>query len=369
MKSIRSYKIAAILLFAVLVAAAPFIAEAANTTAGVQIGNSAVVSYSVGSVSQPPVTAPTVTFAVDRLVTFTVTNRSNLTTAPSWTYQAIQFTVSNTSNTAMRFALQPVSSASNTWTLTGASIYRDNNSSGTYDAGDTLYVGPGTFGDVASGATLTLLIVGDIPVGLTTGQSAVYSLLATAIDSGGTTTTTQTAIAKSSANANLLTVFAVFGDAAGTAAGDVATDGKHSASGTYTISTAAINVSKSAAVYSDVNVTGYASNPKAVPGSVVTYTITITNNGGASATNVSISDSLATMIDAGYASFKTTFADGSPTCAGGTEGNAISTNNGGAWSCQAGNYNAGTRTLTVSGLTIAPGAANSVVIKYQINIL
>ncbi len=77
--------------------------------------------------------------------------------------------------------------------------------------------------------------------------------------------------------------------AAGT---DDARDGKHSAFATFTVSAAAVTVGKTAVVYSDP-FNGAGGNPKAIPGAVITYTVTVTNAaGGSQATNVSITDNL-----------------------------------------------------------------------------
>ncbi len=156
----------------------------------------------------------------------------------------------------------------------------------------------------------------------------------------------------------------IFGDAAGSAASDVARDGKHSASGTFTITAAGLTVSKTATVYWDpVNL--FAS-PKAIPGAVITYTVTVTNAaGGADASNVAITDNLNAMISAGNIAFRTQYDDGvapSNPCAGGSGivvNNVCKTNTG-----DADGADFTTNIVTVSGLTVAQG--NSAVIKYQV---
>jgi hypothetical protein len=363
MKMQRMFGIAASLLFAVIVMAVPQFAQAANTAAGVSISNQATVNYTVGTVPQTAVPGNTVTFVVDRVIYLTVTKQSDVSSAPSSTFQAIQFLVSNTSNTAMRFALSPVSKGTNTWDLgASAKIYRDNNSNALYDAGDTLYVDASTFGNIASGATFTVLIVGDIPVGLTNGVAAGYDLLATAVDAGTTNPSTETAGTKA---ANLNVVMTIFGDAAGSAVGDGARDGKHSASGTFTVTAAGLTVTKTATVYSDP-INSVSVNAKAIPGAVITYTVTVTNAaGGANATNVAIADNLNAMITAGNVAFNTAFSDATKTCAA-NQGSVVSTDGGGTWNCQNGTWNSGTNTLNVSGLNV--NAGSDVRIKYQVTI-
>ncbi|HTG01810.1 MAG TPA: hypothetical protein VK654_14610 [Nitrospirota bacterium] len=352
----KTYLVAALLLLAA-VAVMPQAALA--TDAGVTITNTAHVNYAVSGVAQTEVTG-SVSFVVDRRVNMTVTNLGNVTSAPSSTFQAIQFLVTNTSNTTMRFQLQAVSKGTNTWTLTTPNIYRDNNSNGLWDAGDTLYVNAGTFGDLATNASVTVLIVGDIPASLPNGAAAAYDLLATAVDAGTLTVTTQTAGAGTMAG-----VDTVFADAAGSASGDIIYDGRHSAAGTFTITAATIAVAKSAAVYSDpVNNT---TNPKAIPGAVVTYTVTITNSAGASASNVTMTDNLNAEITANHIAFRTQFIDGTISCAAG-QGSAYSINGGTTWTCQSGTWSGGpanTLTSTIPGTIAAGGSA---MIKYQVTV-
>jgi hypothetical protein len=359
MKRQSMYRLAAIVLFAAIALAVPKFAQAANTAAGVTITNQATVNYSVGTVAQTPVLGTPVTFMVDRVIYVTVTKQSDVTSAPSSTYQAIQFLVTNGSNTAMRFALSTATTS--TLTLNNPNIYLDNNGNGLYDAGDTLYADASTFGDIASGATMTVLVVGDIPAAATNAEYADYDLLATAVDAGTLTTSVQTAGTKA---ANLNTVMTIFGDAAGSATGDTLHNGQHSARGRFTVTAAGLTVNKTATVYSDP-ISG-TTNPKAIPGAVVTYMVTVTNAaGGANATNVAITDDLSAMITAGNVAFNTAFSDATISCAA-NQGSAVSTDGGSTWTCQSGTWNSGTNTLTASGLTV--NAGSNVQVKYQVTV-
>jgi uncharacterized repeat protein (TIGR01451 family) len=352
-----TYLVAVLLLLAAAIAIAPQAALAAD--AGVTITNTATVNYSVSGVAQTAVTG-SISFVVDRRVSVTVTNLGNVTSAPSSTYQAVSFLVTNTSNTTMRFQLDAISRGTNTWTLTGASVYRDTNGNGVWDAGDTVYANAGTFGDIATNGTVTVLIVGDIPAALPNGTAAIYDLMATAVDAGTTNVATQTVGAGTMAG-----VDTVFADAAGSATGDAARDGRHSAGGTFTVTSATIAVAKAAVVYSDpMNGT---TNPKAIPGAVVTYTVTITNSAGASASNVTMTDNLNAEITANHIAFRTALDNGgSPTCAAG-QGSAYSTDNGATWTCQNGTWNAGTNTLT-STIPTAIAAGGTAMVRYQVTV-
>jgi uncharacterized repeat protein (TIGR01451 family) len=350
------YKIAAIMLFAVIVAAVPQFAHAANTPAGTTITNTATVNFTVGAVPQTAV-ANTTTFVVDRVIYLTVTKQADVTSAPSSTNQAIQFLVTNNTNTTMRFALTPVSKGTNTWTLITPAIYLDNNNNGIHDAGDTLYTDASSFGNILSGQTFTVLIVGDIPAGVTNGMIADYDLLATAVDAGTLTVSTETAGTKTAGN--LSVVMTIFGDGAGSAAGDVARDGRHSASGRFTITAAGLAVAKLATVYSDpVSGTTATASPRAIPGAVIIYTITITNAaGGAAASNVHITDALPANT-----SIKATYDDG--VVIGCANGGAVSVN-GGAYACAGSNvWVAGQIDVTTASVP----AGQTWALKYQVTV-
>ena len=369
MKSIKtsiSTRLAALLAGAALFGLVSQNALALGTASGTTISNSATVNYSVGATSQPAITAAA-QFVVDNKVIVTVANVTNATVIPGTTKQAVAFSVTNTGNTAQRYALSAVAGASTLTTApTNVSIYRDNGTTaGVWDAGDTLYVDASTFGDVPAGGSLNVLIVADFNTPDTNGQTAVYNLLATTFDAGTTTQTT-------AGGANgAMTVEVAFADIAGSAAGDGANDGMHSASATYTISSASLTVTKTATVYSDP-VNGVSASAKAIPGAIVTYTITIANGvGGATATSVSIADSLNAEIVATHLAFATQFTDATNTCAAG-EGIVVAGGGeiaGGVCKTNAVDVQAITNAdftanvVNVSGMSIAGGT--SATVKFQ----
>jgi uncharacterized repeat protein (TIGR01451 family) len=255
-------------------------ALAAGTPAGTIITNTASVSYQIGGVTHTAATG-SASFAVDRVVNLIVTKIADVTSAPTQTNAALSYLVSNTSNTAARFTLQAVSRMTNTWSMNNARIYRDNNNSGTWDAGDSPYSDASTFGDIASDSSFTVMIVADTPAGQTAGQTAVYDLLATAVDAGTLNVTTQTA------GPNTTGVDTVFADSGGSAGGDGARDGKHSAGGTFTISSAlVVTIQKSVAVFDQ-----WGGN-QSIPGATLRYTITVFVTGIGTANNVAIIDPL-----------------------------------------------------------------------------
>ena len=133
-----------------------------------------------------------------------------------------------------------------------------------------------------------MFVVVDVPLGRSTNDVAGVRLTGTAHEAtaagslGGVVTQT--------AGANTAGVDTVFGDTT-TVDGNIARDGIHFDEDDYTILAASITAAKTSRVISDpLNGT---TNPKLIPGAVVEYCITAANaTGSATATNVSISDTL-----------------------------------------------------------------------------
>jgi uncharacterized repeat protein (TIGR01451 family) len=255
-------------------------AWAAGTTAGTTITTTAAVTFVQDGVNHTMTAGSS--FIVDRALNVLVTKNSDVNTAPTPSNVALSFLVSNTSNTTLRLALSAVSKATNTWTMSNVRIFRDNNSGSTWDAGDTLYNDASTFGDLASNISITVLIVADTPAGLTINQTALYDLVATAVDAGTLNASAPTTGPDTSG------VDTVFLDIAGSAAGDAARDGKHSATGVFSISDSALNV----VLNKTVAVLDQWGGSLAIPGATLRYTIAATTTGGGTANNVVVSDPL-----------------------------------------------------------------------------
>lgn len=266
-------------------------AKAAGTASNTTISNSATLAYTVGGVSQTDITSAAATFKVDNKVNLTVAKVTDANVIPSATKQALAFTVTNNGNTSQRYALSVTAGAESfTTNIASTSIYLDVNADNAWDAGDTLYVDASTFGNVAADGSLKILIVADITTPNTNGQTAVFNLVATTVDTGTTTVTLETAGADTPGSVDV-----VFADAAGSAAGDGARGGQHSVSATYTIASAAITVTKSVALLCDPF--NGVTNPKNIPGAMTQWTIEISNGaGGADATLTTITDTLAASL-------------------------------------------------------------------------
>ncbi len=291
---------------AILIAALPFPAIAAGTAAGITISNSATLVYSIGITPQTNITS-TATFVVDNKVNLTVTKVADAPAIASGSLkQALAFTVTNNGNAAQRYALSAVAGAATIASMTNVNVYLDANGDNVWDAGDTLYVNAGSFGDVAADASLKILIVADTPLA-SGGQTAIFNLLATTVNAGTLVPTTATAAADS-ANA----VDVVFADIAGSAAGDIAADGRHSAFATFTISASAlvVGMTKSIIGIQDASgcnatvcsvvagttppvyqcLTGGGSACKIVPGSIVTYRVNFNVSGSGNVNSLAFTD-------------------------------------------------------------------------------
>lgn len=247
-------------------------AAAGETTAGTTINNIATVNYTVGSVAQTPVNSnnntPTA-FVVDKKVDLTVAKGSGVSTVPSATNVGLPFTVSNTGNASDSYTLTAANVASgDNFDASSFALYLDVNGNGSYDSGtDTAISGAVT---IARDSSIKVLIVSTIPGTPVNGNTANMTLTAT-------TTSTKTTGAESPT-----VVDVVFADAGN--------NGTETDTNTYTISTATLAVVKSATVISDpVNLT---TNPKAIPGAVIEYTITVTNSGAQAASAVTLTDNI-----------------------------------------------------------------------------
>lgn len=273
-------KLGAITLFLVLAQPGSRSAFALGTPSGTPITNKATATYTYGGALLTKVAkAPPV--VVDNKVNLTVTKNGDLTVIPGATDQALLFEVKNEGNTSQRYALTATNSAG--IVMENVRIYLDNGTTpGLWDAGDTLFVDAATFGDVPADGTLKVLIVSNVPVAAASGATADYQLTATTVDAGTTTVTSPTL------GANTAGVDVVFADVAGSAAGDLARDGKHSALGIYTINVLELVLSKAVEVTWDPN--NLFVNPKAIPGAILSYTITAGVTGLGTAAGVVITD-------------------------------------------------------------------------------
>jgi hypothetical protein len=271
-------------------------AWAVGTPSGTQIDNSASIDYEVLGATQGTITSTVASFRVDNRVDLTVASLGNTNVAANQTGAAIGFTVTNTGNTEQGYLLEAVSGTTNIPMDTPVAIYIEDGTTVGFQSGeDTLYTGGTNAGDLdPNGGTdqMTVYIVADAPAGATSGNTDTWWLRATTTDSGSVTVTTN------DTNPDIaMTVQNVLADADADGAGavDGLRDGRHAASGDFVVVAASLGVTKTHTVISDpINGT---SNPKAIPGAIIEYTVNITNAaGGAMAENVTISDDLSALV-------------------------------------------------------------------------
>lgn len=372
MKRLITTRFAGALFAGAVLALASAAANAAGTAVGTSISNQATVNFKVGSVAQTPITSDPVTFKVDDKVVLTVTklDATIVTVSPGQATAVLRYTVTNGGNAphGVIFTTAHPAGATNpftgqpddNFTPTGIQVFVDGNDNGTYEATDTATA----ISTLAAGATSkTIFVVADIPATQVDGDSAVLALGATATDDGTTTPVTD----ESGSTWTAGTVQHIFADGAGS--DDVALDGKFSVRDAFLVQSAQLSIAKTSIVISDP--TG-AAIPHAIPGAVMQYTITVTNAAGATqdATDIAVSDSLDTEIATnGTLAWKTgqltltapgVNGGAALTCA--DDGTTVTTD--GSVSCD---FNkTADNTVTVSGLTLAPGTSGAIVFQVTI---
>lgn len=286
-------------LLALAIAGSVFAGQAqAATASGVQISNTASLSYTVGGVTQTAVASGAATFVVDTLVSMTITPQPTYTTVvPNATSQVTKFILSNTGNSTVNEILSAtvlangvsVYSKTTNFAPTGCISYQDSNANGTYEAAsDTqTYVS-----NLAAGSSVAVFVVCSIPVGQVNNDFGAVSLTVQASTAGAGAAGTP--LVASTGAKTLGVVSTVFGDAAGT--DDLANDGKLSARSGFLVQSASLTMNKSVAVWCDP-VNG-ATNPKLFPGSFAQYTIAVSNasTATASATLSNVTDTLVSQL-------------------------------------------------------------------------
>ncbi len=279
-------------------------AFAAGTDAGTTISNQAQVDYAVGGTAQTFIlSAPggnsvpgagqgsATTFVVDNRVDFSLVEFGDLAhtiVTPGQADGFVQFQLTNTGNATQDFRLTAtdlvgvdVDGIVDTMNMTSLLVYVDNDGDGLETGSDQPFVD-----GLIEGASVNIFVVGTAPLTPVNGDAANVNLQAVVADVGGAgvlgpDTTDDVGNADT---AGLEVVFAEGG-----ALGDGILDAQDG----FSISSAALTISKSATVISDpFNGT---TDPKAIPGAVVEYVISVSNaTGGSSADNVVITDTLST---------------------------------------------------------------------------
>ncbi|HEU0098838.1 MAG TPA: hypothetical protein VFQ67_08685 [Allosphingosinicella sp.] len=339
-------------LAATAVAASP--AFAAGTTAGTTVTNSVTLDYKIGGIDQAQLTASN-QFTVDRKVNLTVTETGNsaTTVTPGQTAAVTTFSVSNSSNAPLDFALAASQldggtaphGATDNFDVSGVKIYVDTNTNGSYDPGTDLEAS--YLDQVAADTSRTVFIVANVPIGRATGDAAGVRLKATAAEATAAGSLGATVTQTPGANTNEMDT--VFADTDSN--GNVARDGMHFAVDDYVILAARLTATKTSRVISDpFNGT---TDPKMIPGAVVEYCIAVANaSGSATADGVTISDDVPdeTTYDAAFGILLNGTVTGSTCNPDGGSG---------------GSYTNGIVSGTLSG--IAAGVTRTLVFRVSVN--
>ncbi len=350
-------------------------AVAAGTASGTTISNLATVNYQVGGVSQTPIeSSPTgnstpgvgngtnTTFVVDTKLDMTVAwqDGAAVQVTPGGTGYVLTFQVTNDGNATQDFSLSTVARAAGD-TLAGVTDNFDASSVNVYvedgtTAGYQAAQDTATYIDeLAADASATVYVVASIPAGQSDGDGAIYDLVAQVAVGGSTGSQGADITTDDSGSADdPATVQTVFADSAGTASGDAVDDGKASDAGVYEVVAAALNVTKTASVISDP-VNGL-TNPKAIPGARIEYTITVDNSSGsATATSVTVTDSIPA---------NTVFVVGS---VGGGDSVSYSDDNGATWTyTPSGTTDSSVTDIQIVFNSIAAGGSDSATFRVEV---
>jgi uncharacterized repeat protein (TIGR01451 family) len=384
--SLRPYKRAGLACVALGAIAMSQQALADGTEASTAILNRATVNYQVGGVAQNPIeSSPTgnstagvgagadTSFVVDNKIDLTVTEvGGGATTVSAGAVNVYTtFRVTNEGNFAQGYNLTAVNEQGTTLfgrtdaagptgvemgnvrTFVSAAPCGGANPVPTYDSGAD------TATNVASLDPETcayVFIVADTPVTATNGQVANVNLTALARVASTLAALTETAGAETPG-----TVDIVFADA-GRNASEAASD-------QYWLQTAAMSVAKTSTVVSDpVNgAAGPGVFPKAIPGAVMEYGITLTNTGTADAAVVTITD----LIPANTTFANATYAGGTNVSVSVGATNSFCTAEAGGTDSNAdgcvivgGFLNVGAPAVS----SVLQGAANAVAVRFRVTI-
>ena len=356
------------------------VAFAAGTDPGIAVDNTATISYSVNSQPQTDVDSTTASFVVDRRVDFSVTRMGSALTPTSLgdTDGFLDFYVTNLSNGDLDFNLLfsqltaadgPIYGAGTEDTGVDMNNVRIRVSAAPDPAGapgtgaDPLLTDPDYIDNLPEDRSIRVRIYADTPGALAAAAIAGLSLDVSAADPTGTVAAPGANLTES-ASWNAGTVDNVFADN-----GNGALDNFETANDGFDIQAAQLTITKSATVVWDpINL---AADPRAIPGALVEYTITIDNSAGSdAATGISIDDTIvATVVfdddayDAG-AGQNISFDAGASFCVA----DAADANGDGC------SYDAGTTTLTIAGrdeavnTPIDVAAGGSVTVTFQVEI-
>lgn len=299
LKQIKRVGLACVALGAIAVSPQVF---AEGTEAGTTIQNTATVNYQVSGVSQAAINSNTAEFVVDNKVNLSVTllNTVAVSVGPGGTNYVTAYRLTNLGNSAQGYVfngdaggagdanmptntVNPFGSPNDSFNMANTRTFVESVAGCSSSTGAPGFaIASDTATNVASlerDTCIYVYVVADGVVGAANGAVSVVRLSAETREAGTLATISQTSGADTAGTEDI--VFA-----------DTDRDAIEAANGVYVVSSATLAVAKSSRVVSDPfnNTT----NPKAIPGALMEYTIRLTNSGGADATGVVITDLLPT---------------------------------------------------------------------------
>jgi uncharacterized repeat protein (TIGR01451 family) len=289
--------------------------HAAGTAAGTEVTNTATLNYQINGINQTAVVAED-KFNVDIKVDFDLarlnTSGANQTSLETDDVIVAAFVVNNTGNAPTSFAVTAANATGTTVNinstdyidtidLTGTyTYYVDVNGDGQLDTGDTAIT---VTNEIPADDSVTIFVVlpkeniagvdGDIAVTDLTVNGVASTVNATTYNLDTTDNDpTNGSSTDDAATANGATTIEVVYANSDTDNSEVLSDVLELLFPNLNGDGTTNNLTKTSVVISDpINGT---TNPKAIPGAVVEYTIRLVNTGSASATNVTVTDTLPT---------------------------------------------------------------------------
>ncbi len=279
-----------------------------DTLFGTGVNNTATLSYTVPGASTATTTdSNVVSFKVDRKVIFALSNDHSGTdneTVDVGDEATTVYTLTNNSNAPIDYLLSlPDATTTYTFTLPGATTPTVITNAST-EAERTISL---TVGDNATGGTdeIDITVASTVPASIANGGTFDTSLSVVAVErtadgtpldpqlgtAGAPIVATDAATAWDAASIQTVAIAAWLN-----ADGDI----ERSDSQTFTVQTALISLTKEVRVIwdpitGDLDETGNV-YPKAIPGAIVEYTLTVVNRGPAAASEITLTDTVVEQL-------------------------------------------------------------------------
>ena len=300
----------------------------ASAPAGTVVSNQSHVTYKSGS-SLYFEDSNISSFTVQELLDLTVVKAdiTNVSVISGTTQQVLTFRLQNAGNGTDSYSISNSVVAGSDFDPDSLNVYFDTNGSGTFDAGDTLYVPTVNDPTLAAETGLRIFVVSDIPTGLTAGDLSDIRL----------TVTSKTGTGPAG------TILANKGDS-----GTNAIIGNNQGS---TSDTSIYEVMSSLVIVKTATVVDPSGGSLPISGAEIQYTIAVDISGGGTLTNVEVTDAVPAY---------TTFAPGSLELNGVPLSNAIDGD--------PGDFDINlTNGIAVQWVTLAPSDGTQV-IRFTVNI-